>query len=961
MQEDGNYFQGDELSASVWLGKYALRNEKGEVLEKTPADTHRRMSEEFARIEAKYPNPLTEEEIYNLFASWTVVPQGSPMSAIGNPYQIQSLSNCFVVPNTIDSYGGILHTDQQLAQIMKRRGGVGVDISPIRPRGMKTSNAAGSTDGIGVFMDRYSSTCREVAQGGRRGALMITCSCLHPDIQTFISIKQDKTKVTGANVSVRMTDEFLRAVESDSEITLRWPVTSTVEDAKFTKVVRAKEIWDQLVEANWNSAEPGILFWDTVLDNSMADIFAESGFETISTNPCVVGDTQILTADGYIPIRELVEAGEPFLVSSVDPETGDIENNIAFNPRLTKSDTFVWRLEFSDGSYLIATPDHRVMRSDLTYAALKDFAVGDKVKQCWDSVELAVTGVEPWGTENVYNITVQNNHNYFVDSNGEGEGICVSNCGEITLSQYDSCRLMLLNLTKFVSSPFKNGKFDYASFAESAAVAQRLMDDLVDLEIEAVNRIITKVEADQEPANVKAVELDLWQQVRKSAEQGRRTGLGITGLGDALAMIGVKYGSRESVEVTEQIYKTLAIAAHEESVKMAKERGAFPACNPEYYDKASENHPFLSRLIESTSSRTTLDLFGYGRRNIALTTTAPAGSMSILTQTSSGCEPIFMLSYTRRKKINPNDTDAQVDFIDGMGDKWSNHVVHHHGLKQWMEVTGETDITKSPYWGATANEIDWEMSVELQAAAQRWVEHAISKTCNLPSTVTKEQVSALYLKAWKSGCKGFTIYRDGSRSGVLVSDKKEEKAAAIVETRAPKRPKSLKCDIHRTQIGGEQYAMIIGLLNGKPYEIFCGKAKSLGLPKRMTAGNVVKNAGTPATYDLTIPVGSEDDPLEIKDLVSVFDNPAYESFTRTLSLSLRHGVPVQFVVEQLRKDKHSDITSFSAATARILSKHYISDGTTPVSEKKCGECGSDKLSYEGGCILCRQCGFSKCA
>jgi len=818
LQAATEYFNGDELAASVWRNKYALRDKEGNVVETTPADTHRRLAKEFARIEAKYPNPLSEEEIFGYLSNWTIVPQGSPMSAIGNSHQIQSLSNCFVVPSPLDSYGGILKSDQELAQIMKRRGGVGIDISSIRPRGVKTSNAAGTTDGIGVFMERFSGTCREVAQGGRRGALMISCHCLHPDIETFITIKQDKTKVTGANVSVRVTHEFMQAVQDDQEITLRWPVDSSVEKAKFTKVVRAKEIWDKLIDSNWSSAEPGILFWDTVLENSIPDLFGDQ-YRSITTNPC----------------------------------------------------------------------------------------------------------------------------------------------GELILSPYDSCRLLLLNLTKFVVHPFDepHAYFDYNELNKVARIGQRLMDDLVDLELEAVDRIIEKVSNDPESIEIRQIELDLWKKVKLTAEQGRRTGSGITGLGDALAMINCKYGSEDSVVITENIYKTLALATHASSVQLAKERGAFPAFAKDVVQYAFDcNHPMLSRLIEESDDDVVDEFAKYGRRNIGLTTTAPAGSMSIMTQTTSGCEPVFMLAYKRRKKVNPNDTAATVDFIDQSGDKWSEYVVHHHGLKRWMEVTGETDITKSPYWGATSADIDWDKSVELQAAAQKWIEHSISKTCNLPEHVTKEQVSDLYFKAWKSGCKGFTIYRDGSRSGVLVSnEKKEEKS---VPGSAPKRPEILPCDIHRTTIAGVPYVLLVGLLDNKPYEVFCGLSKNLSLPKNKVVGTITKNPKKNglATYDLSIPAG--DDHLTFTDIVELFDNPNYGAFTRTLSLSLRHGVPVQFVVEQLRKDKYSDMTSFASAVARVLSKHYIPDGTK-ASEKNCTECGGNSIAYQNGCATCMNCGSSKCS
>lgn len=949
-----DYFNGDELAANVWYTKYALRDASGNVLETTPADTHRRLAREFARIEANYPNPMSEEEIYDLLADWTVVPQGSPMSAIGNTTQIQSTSNCFVVENPTDSYGGILLSDQELAQIMKRRGGVGVDISTIRPKGMRTSNAAGTTDGIGVFMDRYSSTCREVAQGGRRGALMISVSCVHPDVETFINIKRDKTRVTGANVSVRMTDEFLRAVEADTEVALRWPVDSTVETAKFTKVVRAKDIWDQLVQANWESAEPGILFWDTVTSTSMADLFADRGFTTISTNPCLVGSTRIRLVSGqHKTLKELAESGEDVLVHTVNTLTGKIEQKLARNPRLTAKDADTLEVTFMGGDSIVGTPDHPVMSNDMQRVTLEDLYPGDIMYG-----GAVVRSVEPAGKQDVYNVTVEGNHNYFIVASNGKSLVNTFNCGEIPLSAYDSCRLLLLNLAKFITDPFTDdAAFDYDRFEEVTKKAQRLMDDMVDLEIEAVDRIIEKVRRDPEPDNVKAVELDLWLKIREAATKGRRTGLGITGLGDAIAMLGVKYGSQESVEVTDDIYRTLETAAHESSTDMAVERGSFPACEPSVYRHAiDQDHPMVSRLANYDDR-----FLSCGRRNIALTTTAPAGSMSIMTQTASGCEPVFMLSYTRRKKVNPSDPNARVDFIDDLGDKWTEFTVYHHGVKKWMDVTGETDITKSPYWGATANEIDWNKSVEIQAAAQQWVEHAISKTTNLPADVTREKVSELYLQAWKSGCKGMTIYRDGSRSGVLVS-KSAEKKPSIVATRAPKRPESLPCDIHRTQIGGEPYVMLIGLMEGAPYEVFCGLSSHIGLPKSKITGAIVKNPRKkgPATYDLVIPSADGGD-ITIGDIVTVFDNPTHGAFTRTLSLSLRHGVPVQFVVEQLRKDKYSDMSSFACAVARVLSKHYVADGTKVHGEKQCPECGSDNVSYQNGCATCMDCGSSKCS
>jgi ribonucleoside-diphosphate reductase alpha chain len=846
-----SYFGGDELAASVFVDKYALRDGQGRVLERTPTDMHLRLTREFARIEAKYPNPLSEKEIFCLLADvdhldvtkksimtlsqlaaesrgmGAVVPQGSPMSAMGNPYKLQSLSNCFVIDSPQDSYGGILFTDQEQAQIMKRRGGVGFDVSTIRPKGLATANAAGTTDGIGVFMERFSNTCREVAQGGRRGALMLTISVMHPEVETFINIKRDLKKVTGANISIRLTDEFMNAVKDDTEFTLRWPVELPVEEATVTKVVKARELWNQIIDAAWSSAEPGLLFWDTVKKMTPTEAYASKGYANVSTNPCA----------------------------------------------------------------------------------------------------------------------------------------------ELILSPYDSCRLLLINLTKFVKDAYlPTASFDFDKFKKVSAKAQKLMDDLVDLEIEAVDAILNKIETDPESDSVKRPEIELWKKIKKAASGARRTGLGITGIGDALAAAGVVYGTQQSVDKTEEIYKTLAISAYRSSVDMARDRGAFPV-----YDWELENNsPFLKRIMNADKDLYS-DWSKYGRRNIALTTTAPAGSVSCLTQTTSGIEPAYLLSYTRRKKINPTDTTARVDFIDQLGDKWQEYKIYHHGFKKWMDVTGKTDeqIVESPYWKATSNDVDWPMSVKLQAAAQNWVCHAISKTCNLPNEATREVVADVYMNAWEAGCKGFTVYRDGCRTGVLVQDTpKEEKKAesqpsTMIENHAPKRPKELPCDIHRINVKGsegqESYLVLVGSLEGKPYEIFCGLSHHVEVPKKAKTGTLIKNGKKDgvATYNLQIPVG-DDDSLTFKDIVELFANPNHGAFTRSLSLALRHGVPVQYVVEQLQKDKHSDMQSFSRVLARVL-KSYIPDGAKATSsDKTCTQCSSDALVYKEGCVTCSSCGWSKC-
>jgi len=824
-KESLNYFNGDELAASVFATKYALQDHDGSYLELTPTDMHKRLAIEFARIEQKYPNPMNSNEIFDLLKDFKyIVPQGSPMSGIGNEAKLQSISNCFVIESPHDSYSGILKTDQEQVQIMKRRGGVGFDISSIRPKGLLTSNAAKTTDGIEVFMDRFSNSCREVAQGGRRGALMLSISVHHPQILDFIKIKRDLKRVTGANISVRLTDEFMNAVKGGELVELRWPVDS--KEPKICETANARELWHEMIESAHASAEPGLLFWDTAKRMTPSDIYEKEGFGSVSTNPC----------------------------------------------------------------------------------------------------------------------------------------------GEIVLSPYDSCRLMLVNLTSFVKNSWKeNSEFNWGHFAEVTKKAQRLMDDMIDLEIEQINKILTKISNDPEPAAVKQIEKDMWLNILKAAETGRRTGLGITGLGDALAMMGLHYGSDDSIKVTEEIYKWLALNSYESSIQLAKERGAFPIWD----FKREEGHPFLSRVIECLIPERIDDYKKHGRRNIANTTTAPAGSVSCLTQTTSGIEPSFMLHYKRRKKITSNDSDASVDFIDELGDEWTEFNVYHHGFKQWMDSTDpdcewekdspEIAVSHSPYAGATANEINWSSKVKLQAAAQKWICHAISNTTNLPADVDIDTVKDIYMMGWETGCKGVTVYRDGSRSGVLISsESKEENEVSFLERHAIKRPETLECNIFHTSVKGQKWILLVGLLEGKPYEIIGGEADLIEIPKKYKVGMLSKRAYKTANskYDLT--VGKEDDILAIKDIVSVFDNPNYAGYTRTISLALRHGVPVQYLVEQMQKDKESDLFSFSKVIARCL-KNYIIDGTI-ASDKNCNECGSENsLVYQEGCVTCASCGQSKCS
>tara|TARA_B100001123_G_C15335798_1_gene1032773 strand:+ start:558 stop:3044 length:2487 start_codon:yes stop_codon:yes gene_type:complete len=820
VRESSEYFCNDELAANVFITKYALTDKHGNLHEKTPDDMHRRLAREFARVESTYPNPLSEEEIYGLFKDFRfIIPQGSPMSGIGNPYQVQSISNCFVIESPHDSYGGILKADQELVQIAKRRGGVGFDLSTIRPHGVATANCAKTTDGIEVFMDRFSNSCREVAQNGRRGALMLSISVHHPQICDFIKIKRDLTRVTGANISVRLSDEFLNAVEAGTDVELRFPVDS--KEPLISKNVDALELWDQIIENAHACAEPGLLFWDTATSMTPSDVYKDEGFGSTSTNPC----------------------------------------------------------------------------------------------------------------------------------------------GEIILSPYDSCRLMVVNLLSFVDNPYTdNASFNYEKMAEVVQKAQRLMDDMIDLEVEQVEKILTKIDMDPEPDEVKQIEKDLWENIKTQAILGRRTGLGVTAVGDALAALGIRYGSSDSIEVVELFYKTLAVNAYRSSCIMAKERGSF-----EMHDHNKErNHPFLERIFEAAPDVREMSK-KYGRRNIALTTTAPAGSVSVLTQTTSGIEPAFMLHYTRRKKLTENDADGRVDFVDESGDRWQEYNVYHHGFKKWMEAFGaggdeatnnEKLVEMSPYNGATANEIDWVAKVKMQAAAQKWVCHAISNTTNLPADVDIETVKDVYLTGWKLGCKGVTVYRDGSRAGVLVGASNES-GSEFTTQEAPSRPDELKCSIHHASIKGEAWTILVGLMDGRPYEVMGGLQKYIEIPKKYRKGTIIKHhyKTKNSRYDLRI--GKNGDEILIKDIVSVFDNPNHAGFTRTISLALRHGAPLQYIVEQLQKDREMDMFSFSRVIARVL-KNYIKDGTLP-GKTTCSNCGAEEsLVYQEGCVMCTACGSGKC-
>ncbi len=825
------YFKGDTLAASVWMNKYALKDSEGHLYELTPDDMHRRIASEVARIEKKYPNPMSEEEIYDLLKDFKyVIPQGSPMAGIGNNFQVASLSNCFVIGNNgnSDSYGGIMKVDQEQVQLMKRRGGVGHDLSHIRPKGSPVKNSALTSTGIVPFMERYSNSTREVAQDGRRGALMLSISIKHPDAEKFIDAKLEEGKVTGANVSVKIDDEFMQSVVNGNPYKQQYPVESN--NPSFVQHVDAKNLWNKIIHNAWQSAEPGILFWDTIIRESVPDCYADLGFKTLSTNPC----------------------------------------------------------------------------------------------------------------------------------------------GEIPLCPYDSCRLLAMNLYSYVENPFtKEASFNSELFAKHANMAQRIMDDIIDLELEKVEKILEKVEADPEDEEVKRVEKLLWLNIKMKAMEGRRTGFGITAEGDMLAALGCKYGSETATNFSVEIHKNLAIEAYRSSVQLAKERGAFPL-----YDSERElNNPFILRLKDAAPDLYT-EMIQHGRRNIASLTIAPTGSVSICTQTTSGIEPVFMISYRRRRKVNPNDKNVTVSFVDDIGDSWEEYNVFHPKFLTWLKVNNydfdqikdyndeqlEPIIAQSPYYQATSNDIDWVSKVKMQGAVQKWVDHSISVTVNVPKETTEDLVSDIYRTAWETGCKGITIYRDGSRSGVLISnsDTKED-AYEFRETNAPPRPKVLEAEVVRFQNDYEKWIAVVGLLDNKPYEIFTGKADGFYLPPWVQKGSVIrtKEGTEKARYDFQFE-DKEGYKVTIEGLSRSF-NIEYWNYAKLISGILRHGMPLQFAVDLISNLnlEIDSINTWKNGVIRALKK-YIPDGTQ-ATEESCPECGAKGgLIYKEGCLTCKHCGYSKC-
>ncbi|MDN5201570.1 adenosylcobalamin-dependent ribonucleoside-diphosphate reductase [Fulvivirgaceae bacterium BMA10] len=826
------YFQNDELAASTWINKYAMKTEAGEFVERSPDEMHKRMAKEFARKEAEYQEKLhlngsaaylsaygrerkllTEESIYQLFKKFKyVVPQGSVMSGLGNPYMLSSLSNCVVMPEIHDSYGGIFNTDQQLAQLFKRRCGVGIDLSSLRPTGMKVANAAGSTSGAASFMERFSNTTREVAQNGRRGALMLTMDVAHPDVEQFVTMKQNLSKVTGANVSVRLSDEFMNAVIKDKIYTQRWPIES--KNPTITQKIKARELWETIIACAHKTAEPGLIFWDRQHYYSTSSIYP--GFKNTSTNPC----------------------------------------------------------------------------------------------------------------------------------------------SEIAMQGGDSCRLMALNLYSFVEAPFTaDAKFNYDKFYQITYEAQRLMDDLVDLELESVNRILQKVDKDPEPENIKQIERETWQLLYETGKKGRRTGLGFTALSDTIAALGLKFDTDEAIEKIEKILKVKCKAEFDSSIDLSIERGPFEVFDPEI-EKKSEFTEMLSRELPKVYER----MMKHGRRNISISTVAPTGTLSMLTQTSSGIEPVFQLSYTRRRKINPETNTKKPDFVDDLGDQWEEFTVYHPKQKVWMKVTGESDLTKSPYYGASAPEIDWLKRLEIQSVVQKYVTHSISSTINLPNDVSVEKVGDIYMQAWQKGLKGITVYRDGSRAGVLITKEEKDKKEEIVERSAPTRPDKLEAEIVRFLNENERWIAVVGLLNGRPYEVFTGKAEdSFYLPKWVEKGWVIKNRTKEgkSRYDFQY-MDKEGYRVTIEGLSRSFDQE-YWNYAKLISGVLRHGMPLPYVVDLVENLNLYDetINTWKKGVERALKK-FIPDGTKAV-DHECPDCGDPQgLIYEEGCLKCKSCGHTKC-
>lgn len=932
------YFDGDELAAKVFIDKYALRNNDDEILEKTPEDMHRRLAKEFARIEKnKFKKPLSEDEIFELFKGFKkIVPQGSPMYGIGNPYQYVSYGNCFVIPNPADSYLGIMHTDTQITQISCRRGGVGWDVSDLRPVGVGVRNAAKSTTGVISFMKRFSNTVREIGQSGRRGASLQSLAVNHPEIIDFIKVKQDLTQVTGSNISVKFTDEFLQAVEEDKDFELKWPVDS--DTPKITKIVKAKDIWKEFIHSAWLMAEPGAMYWDTVIRRSTTAPYKKFGYIETSSNPCVIAGTLVDTPYGKIPVEDIKVGDLVTVYGGGCEKVGSIEVN-------ENMPTF--EVVFSNGVTQHVTESHEYFKMDRydigNPTPLTNISVGDEILINTSEHKAKILEIKPHKVCTVYDIHCPNSDSW-VTSN-----IVQRGCGEQHLPPYASCRLILINLYTYVKNRFtKKAYFDFEQFTQDVKYMQRLGDDMVDLELEAVDRIIKKIKSDPESDEIKKPGLDLWKKVKECAINDRRTGCGFTALADCIAALNMGFDSKQSLEFIDKMSESLKIAAFTESVEMAKELGPFPIydssldISSEFVQELRDEHPELYKKMVK-----------YGRRNMTLLTVAPAGSVSCLTQTSSGLEPVFMLEYKRRKKGNPGDKDFRSDFVDQNKDHWMEFIVRHHGLQEWMNVTGKTNLEESPYHKSTAHDINWVEKVKMQGIIGKHIDNSLSVTVNLPNDVTEEKVSEIYLTAWKTGCKGMTIYRDGCRTGVLVSNDKKEEKHGLVKTQAPSRPKALQCDVHHLTVKGVRYCAIIGLMENEPYEVFimrnCNNEGDSIISRTITKAQLEKQKR--GHYNII-----DGDGQTVYEIISANCEEHEEMLARMTSTALRHGSDISFIVHQLEKTR-GDMQSFSKVIARTLKK-YIKDGTE-VKGEICQNC-SGKLVRTSGCIECINCGWSKC-
>jgi len=1208
-QKTIEYFKGDALASEVWINKYALKDSDGNIYELSPDDMHKRLAKELNRIEQKYPNPLSEDLIYNLLKDFKyVIPQGGPMSGIGNNLQIVSLSNCFVIGNYSDSYGGIMNTDEQQVQLMKRRGGVGHDLSHIRPKGSPVKNSALTSTGVVPFMERYSNSTREVAQDGRRGALMLSISVKHPDAEDFIDAKMTQGKVTGANVSVRLDDEFMKCVIEEKPYTQKYPIDS--DNPVFTKEIDAKKLWKKIIYNAWKSAEPGLLFWDTIIKESVPDCYLEHGFKTVSTNPSLRWNTKILTKNGIFNIKDVADnnggkvivknilgewksgvafkSGEnkqlykitftnsafevyctpehkwPLINTNgqiINQHTGNVlkketkdlsrldkiyfpqfNDVLNINKDLTEIDGFISGWNLGDGwisyhklhksnlyGFLFSKEDYdnNIHIKVLNYInnlnekecnirenkGLYEFSTSSKIIDnffkkigqtnkkdglptiTWESNDNFIKGLidglfssdgsvddkrriityttcheklakdvhkllsfygiksyltkgtseNPFNKEKLshrYDIRINNksiikfnnifklsninkqnkinniilsdnygkysnnseilsNREYLVIKNVELTDIyedvyditvfdnthtfqtevgITGNCGEIPLNVGDSCRLLALNLYSYVENPFTpNAKFNYELFKEHVIYAQRFMDDIVDLEIEKIDQILYKIDKDPEPEHIKIVERELWKLIKENAIKGRRTGLGITSDGDMIAAMGLIYGTPEATDFAENVHKILATYAYKSSIIMAEERCSFTVFNKEN----ERNNPFVNRVLNSLKEFKENEIIEKynktGRRNISLLTIAPTGSVSIVTQTTSGIEPVFLPSYTRRRKINPNDKNSKSVHVDEVGDHWEEYNVFHHKFKVWAEINGydtsnlefmkqsELDeiIKKSPYYKATSNDVDWVEKVKMQGKIQKWVDHSISVTINLPSDVTEELVSKVYQTGWESGCKGITVYRDGSRSGVLITKIDTKKTNIFQENNAPKRPESLPCDVYRFQNKGEKWIGFMGLYDNRPYEIFTGLQESVNIPNNVMKGEIKKVKGVESDghsrYDF-IYIDKDGYKQEFRGLSRAF-NREFWNTGRLISAVLRHGMPLPNVLQIIDKlifdsDNIIIISTWKQGIRRIIKK-YIKEGTM-VKGQICENCGSERIVFKEGCMTCLDCGTSKC-